>query len=172
MEKKLAKKATGRPTKKEEANHEKECMKYYESFKSAAYAAEQIGIHRHSAEEYYKKFKKLELEEPTEEFIQGQRYAKAMTIRKLDKLDEKVDNQIKRCEGFLGETGDVTADGINFERILQRSLMDSKEMSFQKAELIMTPTLDLEIVAAIAKRDGESNKETTESKPTGKKRSK
>lgn len=161
----------GRPPPSTSVEYEKKCMEYYEQFKSAGYAAEKLGIHRHTAEAYYKKFKSKELEETDDEFIQGQRYAKAMTIKKLDELLEKADSQIERCEVMVGD-GDTSTEGINFERILQRSIMDAKELSFQKAELIMTPTLDLEIVAAIAKRDGQPSEDTTTTKPESKKRSK
>jgi len=151
-------------TPKQTANEVK-CMEYYEDFKSAGFAALKLGLHRHTVEKYYQKFRAKEIEETNEGFIQRQRAAKAQTVVKLDIIADQMEDQIKRV---TLESTDYTTEGVNQERLLQKSLTDAASLYQQKADMEMTPTLDIHISAEIEKKYGEYNEANAITKPTGK----
>ena len=150
-----------RPAKKKEASNEQKSQIFYEDYKSAGYAAKILKLNRHTVEKYYQKFQKQELKETNESFIASQRATKNRVIEKLDDTIEKAKAQIKRCEGMLGDEGDNSTEGINFERILQKAVTDLANLYQQKAEIEITPTLDIHIAAEIEKRNGQLPKKNT-----------
>lgn len=155
----------GRPSAPKQTLNEKKSLEYYEDFKSAGYAAKKLGLNRQTVEKYYQKFRAMEIEETNTEFIQRQRAAKAHTIEKLDEIAEKMESQINRVT--LEDT-DYTTEGVNQERLLQKSLSDAASLYQQKADMEMTPTLDIHIDAEIEKKYGEYNEANAISKQTGK----
>lgn len=133
-------------------------MVYYEDYKSAGYAAEQLGLNRHTVEKYYQKFRSKEIEESNAEFIKRQHVTKIMVVTKMDKMIAESQAQIDRFKSLLTEA-DASPEGINFERLLQKSITDMTALEQQKAELEMTPTLDLHIAAEIEKKYAKFNEE-------------
>ena len=151
----------GRPSVPKQTENEKKCLVYYEDYKSAGYAALQLNLNRQTVEKYYQKFRAKEIEETNEEFIKRQHVTKIMVVTKMDLMIGKAQAQIKRFETLLGETGDVSPEGINIERLLQKSITDMTALEQQKAELEMTPTLDLHIAAEIEKKYAKFNEENS-----------
>jgi hypothetical protein len=149
-----------RPSKNTQTANEKKCIIFYEDYKSAGYAAKKLELNRHTVEKYYQKFAAKEIEETNKSFIEKQRATKNRVIEKMDELIEEGREQLKRCKGMLGSDGDNSTEGINFERILQKCVIDLSNLYQQKAEIEMTPTLDIHIAAEIEKRYGELSKTT------------
>ena len=86
-----------------------------------------------------------------------------MVLSKIDKFIVKAHNQINRFEKLLGD-GDVSPEGINIERLLQKSITDVNSLYQQKASLEMTPTLDIHIQSEIEKKFGHISEATPEPK--------
>ena len=145
-------KGAGRPPKPLSAKHEKECLEHYELYESAGYTAQQLKLNRHTVERYFQKFAAEEIEVTNDMFIQRQRATKARVITKLDGLIAKAQAQISRIE--LSET-DITPEGVNFERLLQKSITDLNQLLQDKAAIEMTPTLDIHIEAELDKKHGQ-----------------
>lgn len=156
----------GRPPKPISVENEKKCMEYYEDFKSAAYAASRLGLNRRTVELYYQKFAATELVETNESFIARQTAVKNTALKKMDELIEKAKAQIERVE--LSDS-DYSPEGINMERLLQKSITDLNDLYHKKADMEMTPTLNVHINAEIEKRFGHLNEPTKETKPTSNK---
>lgn len=152
-----------RPTKKQEAKNYKDCLEYYEDFKSAGYAAARLGLNRHTVESYYRKYAALEITPTTEEFIKSQVGVKARALTKLDRFIDKANAQIARFESLL-TVADASPEGINMERLLQKSITDLNNLYGQKAALELTPTLDIHIDSEIAKRFGTTDKDISKDK--------
>jgi hypothetical protein len=151
----------GRKGKAKESANEIKALAYYEDYKSAGYAALQLDLNRHTVERYYTKFRAKEIEQTNEEFIKRQHVTKTMVVTKMDIMIAKAQKQIARFESLIGDEGDVTPEGINFERLLQKSITDMTALEQQKAELEMTPTLDLHIAAEIEKKYAKFNEENS-----------
>lgn len=163
----------GRPSKPRQAENEKNCLEYYEDFKSAGYTAKKLKLNRHTVEEYYQKFAAKEIEETNKEFIANQRATKRRVLSKIDGLIDKAQHQIERCESLLDdENPEITPEAINFEKILQKSITDLNSLYQQRADIEMTPTLDIHIEAEIEKKYGEFNETNAITKQTGKSKSK
>lgn len=141
----------GRPSKPKQTKIEKDCLEHYENYESAGYAAEQLKLNRHTVEAYFQKFAALEIEVTNEMFIQRQRATKARVLGKMDELIAKCKAQIDRVT--LSDT-DYSTEGVNQERLLQKSLTDMNTLLQDKAAIEMTPTLDIHIEAELDKKYG------------------
>jgi hypothetical protein len=150
----------GQPPKPKQAKHEKACQIFYEDYKSAGYAAKALKLHRHTVEKYYRKFQSQELAETNESFIASQRATKNRVIEKLDDMISRAEAQLERCEGMTGSDGDESTAGQNYERIAQKSITDISNLYQQKADIEMTPTLDIHLAAEIEKRYAELSTKT------------
>lgn len=146
-----------RPSSKKQCITEKECQKYYELGKSAGYAAQKIGVHRHTAEKYYKQFNSIETEENEETFKKAAIAQKQIALAQIDNIEDKVQAQIKRQEGIVGD--DET--GMTAERVLQKSLMDALHIVELKSAIVLTPTMQLRFTQELA-RVSESVSKTVE----------
>lgn len=142
-------------------------MDYFLKGKSALYASQKIGVNRHTAEKYYRKFNETQTEERGDYFIKTQVASKEQYLYRMDELEDKIDAQIIRMEGLVGD--DDT--GLVAERILQKSITDAANLADTKTAMKFTPTLGLQIRAEVEKRNGEINKDTSISKLTSNKRS-
>jgi hypothetical protein len=142
----------GRPSKPKQTKIEKDCLEHYENYESAGYAAQLLGLNRHTVEKYFQNFAAKEIEITNEMFIQRQRATKARVLIKLDGLIAKLKAQIDRVE--LSDT-DYSTEGVNQERLLQKSITDMNQLIQDKAAIEMTPTLDIHIEAELDKKYGQ-----------------
>lgn len=141
----------GRPSRPKQTKNEKDCLAYYEDYKSAGYAAKLLQLNRQTVEKYFQKFAAQEIEVTNEMFIQRQRATKIRVLLKIDELITKSQAQIDRVE--LSDT-DYSTEGVNQERLLQKSLTDMNQLLQDKAAIEMTPTLDIHIEAELDKKYG------------------
>lgn len=148
----------GRPIKALSAKNEIDCKAHYENYESAGYAASLLGLHRRTVEIYFQRFAAEEIEETNIQFIQRQRATKARVIFKLDELIAKTQAQMDRVEL---KSSDYSPEGINMERLLQKSITDMNTLLQDKASIEMTPTLDIHIEAEIEKKYGEPDKDNS-----------
>lgn len=148
----------GRPSKPKQTKNELDCLTYYEDYKSSGYTAKLLGLNRQTVEKYFQKFAAKEIEVTNEMFIQRQRATKIRVIAKIDDLITRSQAQIDRVT--LSDT-DYSTEGVNQERLLQKSITDMNQLLQDKAAIEMTPTLDIHIEAELDKKYGqpsESNK--------------
>jgi hypothetical protein len=148
----------GRPSKPKQTKIEKDCLEHYENYESAGYAASQLKLNRHTVESYFQKFAAKEIEVTNEMFIQRQRATKARVLVKLDGLIALSKAQIERVT--LSDT-DYSTEGVNQERLLQKSITDLNNLYQDKASIEMTPTLDIHIEAEIEKKYGQPSKDNS-----------
>lgn len=163
---------SGRPTKDKEISNRKRCMEYYENYQSAGFAAQQLGLNRNTVDKYYQEFSTKEIAETNKSFIERQRMVKNRVLTKIDIFIDKANKQIERFENLLGQEGELSPDGVNFERLLQKSITDVNNLYQQKASLEMTPTLDIHIEAELEKKYGHISENDTITKPKGKSKTK
>jgi DNA-binding transcriptional regulator YhcF (GntR family) len=142
----------GKESSPKQSDNEKKSLVFYEKYLSAGYAAKELGLHRHTVEKYYQKFRNQEIEETTADFIKRQKSVKARVLERIDDLIMKAQAQVTRCE--LSET-DYTPEGIQMERLLQKSITDLNSLYQDKASIEMSPTLDIHIEAEIEKKYGQ-----------------
>ena len=148
----------GRPSRPKQTKNEKDCLEQYEDYKSAGYAAKLLGLNRQTVEKYFQAFAAKEIEVTNEMFIQRQRATKARVLEKIDDLINRSQAQINRV---TIEGQDYSTEGVNMERLLQKSITDMNQLLQDKAAIEMTPTLDIHIEAELDKKYGqpsESNK--------------
>jgi len=150
----------GRKGKAKESANKIKALAYYEDYKSAGYTAKQLDLNRHTVERYFTDFAAKEINQTNEEFIARQHVVKKMVIEKMDEMIDIAQAQVDRFTGLLTEA-DTSPEGINIERLLQKSITDMTALQQQKAELEMTPTLDLHIAAEIEKKYAKFNEENS-----------
>lgn len=150
----------GRKGKAKESANKIKALAYYEDYKSAGYAAKQLDLNRHTIERYFTEFANKEINQTNAEFIARQHVVKKMVIVKMDEMIVIAEAQIERFTSQLPES-DTSPEGINYERLLQKSITDMTALEQQKAELEMTPTLDLHIAAEIEKKYAKFNEENS-----------
>lgn len=149
-------------TTKRIAENEKKCLEYYENWKSASYAAKEIGINRHTVEKYYQKFRATELEQTTEDFIARQRMSKDKCLQKLDEMIDHLEKSIERYTDLIeDESLDVTADGQRVESQFHRCVVELAQLYQQKGDIESTATLDIKIAQLVSETYEEYSKQKT-----------
>ena len=156
-----------RPSRNKQSSTEKECSKYYEMGKSAGYAAQKIGVNRHTAEKYYQKFNSIETEENEEVFKRGAIAQKQIALAQIDLIEDKVQAQITRQEGIVGDD----EAGMVAERILQKSLMDALHVIELKSAIVLTPTMTLKFRQELERINESISKTSEQSQHTSNKSS-
>ena len=151
----------GRPTKKKQNDTKEQCMEEYEKYHTSGYAAQVLGINRHTVEKYYREFQELEVEDTNEDFILRQRSAKNRVLTRLDGIITKLDRQLQDIEAVLeddvnGETHDVA----RYEAMRTTVLKSLSDILQQKASIEITPTMDITIERYIEDKYGQRVSET------------
>jgi hypothetical protein len=143
----------GHPTNKERADTRKTLFEYWSKNRSALFTAEDSGINVKTVNAYFKEFASTITEEMNQDFIEKQKAVKAQAVKAMDALIIESETQLseikEKCEDDPENTG--------WENIRASIIKDQMAFINEKANLEISPTLDVDLDSILEKKVAQSS---------------
>lgn len=154
----------GRPEVTEQTKLYKALQTRFERGESIAYAAREEKVNIKTVQNYYREFREKMVEQTDQDFINRQKIAKEFALAGLDedlqKLRTQFDELVQLCED--------DPENSAWQSIRLQVTAKMAELKQQKADLEMSPTLDVSLEQMVEERLNDEEHSSTASQAAGK----
>lgn len=131
----------GRPEIQDQTKLRRELLEYWTKNRSAAFTARDTGHNIKTVQNYFRAFAEEIQEETNQEFITKQKAVKLNALAAMDELIIESQNQLDSIK----EKCEEDPDNSSWESIRAAIIKDQMDFINKKADLEVSPTLDIDL---------------------------
>lgn len=146
----------GKPSAGEQSKLYKDTLEHFEKGHSAVFTARELSVNRNTVDKYFAEFREKMIESMDKDFINRQKTAKEFALAGLDSDLEKLNEQYDDVDAKCKDDPENSA----WESIKTQIISRMADIRQQKADLEMSPTLDVSLEQLVEERMDESSAET------------
>lgn len=150
----------GHPTKKDQVDLRKTLFEFWSKNRSVAYTAEQTKTNIKTVTAYFKEFAESITEDMNEDFIKRQKAVKQQALKAMDEMMVESETQLEEIKEKCADDPENTS----WESIRASIIRDRMAFINEKANLEISPTLDVDLEELVEERLANSSTGTDKAK--------